>query len=134
MHLPAEEFFNSRGEIYHVRRVIRVLECAQSHPFVFRPVRNHAPTNVNCFARKKPQKRGFKTNKLEKINRLAGCKTGDWQGGKHLFLSKNRELGALDASFWQAICMLLTHKGIQINVLKQCFSSKIHIKRIFKHA
>lgn len=134
MHLSTGEIFTSRGEIYHVRRVIRVLECAQSHPFVFRPVRNHAPTNVNCFARKKPQKRGFKTNKLEKFNRLAGCKTGDWQGGKHLFLSKNRELAALYASFWWPICMPLTHKGIHIDVLKQCFSSKIRIKRIFKHA
>lgn len=105
----------------------------------FRPrkIRNvlaHTPTNVKCFARKTPQKQGFKTCKIEKINRLAGCKTGDWQGGKNEFLSKNIALAALYASFWWPICMPLTHKGIQIDVLKQCFSPKIHIKRIFKHA
>lgn len=134
MHLSTGEIFTSRGEIYHVRRVIRVLECAQSHPFVFRPVRNHASTNVKCFARKTPQKQVFKTCKIEKINRLAGCKTGDWQGGKNVFLSKNIALATLYASFWWPICMPLTCKGIQIDVLKQCFSSKIRIKRIFKHA
>lgn len=81
-----------------------------------------------------PQKQGFKTCNLEKINRLSGCKTGDWLGGKNVFLSKNHELGVLDASFWRSICMPLTRKGIQIGVLKQCFSSKIRVKRILKHA
>lgn len=134
MHLSTGEIFTSRGEIYHVRRVIRVLECAQSHPFVFRPVRNHASTNVKCFARKTPQKQGFKTCKIEKINRLAGCKTGDWQGGKNVFLGKNIALAALYASFWWPICMPLTHKGIQIDVLKQCFYPKIRIKHGLKRA
>ena len=134
MHLSTGEIFTSRGEIYHVRRVIRVLECAQSHPFVFRPVRNHAPTNVNCFARKKPPKRGFKTSKLEKITRLSGCKTGDKQDGNNPFLSKSYELAVLYVSLWWPICMPLTHKGMEIDVLKQCFSPKIRIKRIFKHA
>ncbi len=70
------------------------------------------PTNVKCFARKTPQKLGFKTCNLEKINRLSGCKTGDWLGGKNVFLGKSHELVALFAPFWQAICMPLTHKGM----------------------
>ena len=72
----------------------------------------HVPANVKCFARKTPQKQGFKTCKIEKINRLAGCKIGDWQGEKNVFLSKNIALAALDASFWQAIYMPLTCKGM----------------------
>lgn len=70
------------------------------------------PTNVKCFARKTPQKLGFKTCNLEKINRLSGCKTGDWLGGKNVFLGKSHELGVLDASFWWPICMSLPSKGM----------------------
>ena len=134
MHLPAEEYFTSRGEIYHARRAIRVSKCAQSRLYKNSERAQSRRKNVKCFARKTPQKQGFKTCKIEKINRLSGCKTGDWQGGKNVFLSKNIALAALYASFWWPICMPLTHKSIQIGVLKQCFSSKIHIKRIFKHA
>lgn len=61
-----------------------------------------------------PQKRGFRTCKIEKINRPAGCKTGDKQDGNNPFLSKSYELAAPDASFWQAMCMPLTCKSIQI--------------------
>lgn len=134
MHLPAEEFFNSRAEIYHARRAIRVSKCAQSRLYRNSERTQSRRKDVKCFARKTPQKQGFKTCKIEKINRLAGCKTGDWQGGKNVFLSKNITLAALYASFWRPICMPLTHKGIQIDMLKQCFSSKIYIKRIYKHA
>lgn len=134
MHLPAEEFFNSRGEIYHARRAIRVSKCAQSRLYRNSERAQLRCKNVKCFARKTPQKQGFNTCKIEKINRLAGCKTGDWQGGKNVFLSKNIALAALYASFWWPICMPLTHKGIQIGVLKQCFYPKIRIKRIYKHA
>lgn len=134
MHLSIGEIFTSRGEIYHARRAIRVSECVQSRLYKNSERAQSRRKNVKCFARKTSQKQGFKTYNLEKINRLAGCKTGDWQGEKNVFLSKNIALAALDASFWQAICMSLTHKGIQIDVLKQCFSSKIHIKRIFKLA
>lgn len=134
MHLPAEEFFNSRGEIYHARRAICVSECAQSRLYRNSERTQSRRKDVKCFARKTPQKQGFKTCKIEKINRLAGCKTGDWQGGKNVFLGKNIALAALYASFWRPICMPLTHKGIQIGVLKQCFYPKIRIKRIYKHA
>lgn len=134
MHLSIGEFFTSRGEIYHARRAIRVSECVQSRLYKNSERAQSRHKSVKCFARKTPQKQGFKTCKIEKINRLSGCKTGDWQGGKNVFLSKNIALAALYASFWWPICMPLTCKGIQIDVLKQCFSSKIHIKRIFKHA
>lgn len=134
MHLPAEEFFNSRGEISHARRAIRVSKCAQSRLYRNSERAQSRCKNVKCFARKTPQKQGFKTCKIEKINRLTGCKTGDWQGGKNVFLSKNIALATLYASFWRPICMPLTCKGIQIGVLKQCFYPKIRIKRIYKHA
>ncbi len=134
MHLPAEEFFNSRGEIYHARRAIRVSKCAQSHPYRNSERAQSRRKNVKCFARKTPKKQGFKTWKIEKINRLTGYKTGDWQGGKNVFLSKNIALAVLYASFWWPICMPLTHKGIQIDVLKQCFYPKIRIKHGLKRA
>ena len=59
-----------------------------------------------------PQKQGFKTCKIEKINRLSGCKTGDWLGGKNVFLGKSIELAALLTSFWRSIYMSLRSKGM----------------------
>ncbi|KGF33907.1 hypothetical protein HMPREF2137_09770 [Hoylesella buccalis DNF00853] len=83
-----------------------------SAPGKIRNVLAHVPANVKCFARKTPLKQGFKTCKIEKINRLAGCKTGDWQGGKNVFLGKNIELAALLTSFWRSIYMSLPSKGM----------------------
>lgn len=59
--LSAEEFFNSRGEIYHARRAIRVSECAQSHLYRNSERAQSRRKNVKCFARKTPKKQGFKT-------------------------------------------------------------------------
>lgn len=91
-------------------------------------------SDVKHFTHKTPKKRGFKTCKIEKINRLTGCKAGDWQGGQNVFLRKSIALSVTHASLCLTIYMPLACKSTQIGVLKQCFSSKIRIKCATGHA